>query len=192
MHLRRSRRALRRDRRGPRLGAASSSACGASCVAARADEQLPTTVAPAAARRRQASRTRPGVYVEGLDDVHGAPPALLHPGAGRPDRRVRHPGPRRDGPPRRTAPTPSRSPASTGSGSSRSSGTADRRASSWPRIEVQGPRPLSACSPTWPGCSPSTTSTSSQPGRPRTGPGEQHALRVELADPRTWTRSSAR
>ena len=63
------------------------------------EEQLPTTSA------RGSAATRRGVtgrrLRRGPRRRHGAAVALLHPGAGRPDRRLRHPGPGRERAPHR-------------------------------------------------------------------------------------------
>ena len=131
-----------------------------------ADEQLPTTALPGPGRPRQSRRTGHGRLRRGPRRRHDPPGPLLHAGAGRPDRRLRDPGPGRLGAPGRLRQRRPRWPTVPRSASSRSSGTGATTASSWPRSRCR-PSTAPACWPTCHGSSPSTTSTSWPPAPPR-------------------------
>ena len=148
-----------------------------------ADEQLPTIALPGTTPAAAGSPHRDGRLCRGARRRHDPPGPLLHPGAGRPDRGLRDPGPRASRCTGPTAPTRRRWPTAPGSASWRSSGTGATTASSWRRSRCR-PSTGRACWPTCPGSSPSTTSTSSPPAPPRRPDRvSRMAFDVELADP---------
>ena len=98
--LRRPRRPPRRHRREPRVGQGGRRSGRPPAAGGEGEEQvLPTTVASPAPRRRASATS--GVHVEGPRRRHGPAVALLHAGARRRDHGLRHPRPRRVGPPGR-------------------------------------------------------------------------------------------
>ena len=165
--LRRPRRALRRDRRGPPLGARRRAAAAARAPrrgrGAAADDR------PAAEARRPVGRLAERRRLRRGPRRHDGPPArLLHPGAGRPDRRASSPGAAAC---RSTAPTAPTPLSLAGEHRERlievewdaAPGGAAHRGH-----RGEGARPLGAARRRGAGRSPSTTSTSSQfPPRPR-------------------------
>ena len=95
----------------------------------------------------------PGVVGQGRRRRVGQAGPLLHPGAGRHDRRLRHAGQRRLGAPQQTASTSRRWRQT---GSSTSSGRRQRPASSWCRSRSRRSTGR-GCSPTSRGCCPTST-----------------------------------
>ena len=179
-------RALRGRRRGPRLRAGASSSSSSQSLGGEegADRGPRRGATPTRARgRRRRASGDPGVVVKGVDGRLGQARPLLHAGAGRRDRRLRHPRQRRLGAPRRLRQRRARCRRSP-SAWSRSSGRRPRPRSSWSPSRSRrwtGP----GCSPTSPGCCPTSTSTSCRRrSRPPATGSRRRRFTFEMGDPK--------
>ncbi len=134
-----------------------------------AAEDIAETAVPTRRPRTTTNAHDPGVVVRGVSDIWVKLARCCTPGAGRPDLRLHHPLRRGQRAPRRTAPTP-RTCASRPTGWSRSSGSRPPRRRSWSRSRSRRWTGTS-CSPTSPGCSPTSGSTSCPRRSPRPATG---------------------
>ena len=146
------------------------------------DDEDDDLILERAVRQARPAAGHPGRGRQGRRRRLGQAGPLLHPGAPRPDHRLRHPRPRGQRPPRATAPTPTTC-AATRTASSRSSGTPRGRACSRSPSRSR-PSTGPSCCATSPRSCPTTTSTSCRPRWPPAATGWP-----PCASPSSWPTS---